>query len=420
MSALGLTTDEVGIEALNVYVPAYSLSLDKLARARGVDPGKYKSGLGMTAMAVTPPWEDAVTLAANAAAPLFDRGAIDRDEIGLLLVATESAVDHARPVSIFVHELLEMHSACRTYELKHACYSGTAALMTAAQWIASGASRGRKAMVIASDVARYELGSPGEPTQGAGAVAMIVSSEPRLLALEFRKTGSFASSVFDFWRPLERREAIVDGKYSVDCYLGALEGSYRNYRAASGGAEARGGRSFTDRFRAFLYHVPFPKMAAKAHRRLLELDWAESRVDLAATARETLAQSSFEQTVAPYLAACREIGNSYTASLYFCLATLLESYGEAMRGGDLALFSYGSGCCAELFSATVGPGARAARTGLAEILASRQPLSVEEYEAFRAEPEPSSARLRPTEGFRGRYFYAGSEQHRRRYFPVSR
>ena len=132
---------DVGIESLNVYMPMYSLSLAELAQARGVDPQKYRLGLGLETMAIAPPCEDAVTLAANAAAPLFERGLVEQGEIGLLLVATESAVDHAKPVSIFVHELLRAHPACRTYELKHACYGGTAALMTATQWIASGASR---------------------------------------------------------------------------------------------------------------------------------------------------------------------------------------------------------------------------------------------------------------------------------------
>src|SRR5882724_2894204 len=186
---------DVGIESLSTYLPLYSLSLTDLAKARSVDPQKYRLGLGLETMAIAPPCEDAVTLAANAAAPLFDRGLVDR----------------AEPVSIFVHELLRAQPACRTYELKHACYGGTAALMTATQWVASGAARGRKALVIATDIARYDIGSAGEPTQGAGAVAMVVSDVPQQIAIDFRRSGSFAEGVFDFWRPLDRREALVDG-----------------------------------------------------------------------------------------------------------------------------------------------------------------------------------------------------------------
>ena len=38
-------------------------------------------------------------------------------------------------------------------------------------------------LVIASDIARYGFGTAGEATQGCGAVAFIVKSEPRLLVI---------------------------------------------------------------------------------------------------------------------------------------------------------------------------------------------------------------------------------------------
>src|SRR5205814_8825904 len=97
----------------------------------------------------------------------------------MLLVATETGVDHSKPVSIFVHDLLGIGRRCRVYELKHACYAGTAALMAAADWVRAGGGRARRAPVIAADIARYAIGSPGEPTQGAGRVVTLVGREPR-------------------------------------------------------------------------------------------------------------------------------------------------------------------------------------------------------------------------------------------------
>ena len=141
----------VGIDQLAVYVPRYVLELEKLAKARGVPPEKISIGLGAHEMAVAPPWEDTVTLAANAAERLFAQGWARPDEIGLLLVATETAVDHAKPASIFVHELLGLPANCRTFELKHACYGGTAGVMIARDWLLSPASRGCKALVAALD-----------------------------------------------------------------------------------------------------------------------------------------------------------------------------------------------------------------------------------------------------------------------------
>ena len=130
-----------------------------------------------------------------------------------------------------------------------------------------GRQTGRKALVVATDIARYDVGSSAEFTQGAGAAAVVVSEEPRLLRLG-PTTGLYARNVYDFWRPLDRREALVDGKFSLDCYLDALRGAVADYRSALNG---HGSASLLERFAAFLYHTPFPKMAHKAHRRLVEV-----------------------------------------------------------------------------------------------------------------------------------------------------
>jgi hydroxymethylglutaryl-CoA synthase len=164
----------VGIDRFAVYVPQYALRLGDLAVARGVPPEKLTAGLGVREMAIAAPCEDVVTLAATAGARLLRAAQVDPAEIGMLLVATETGVDHSKPVSIFVHDLLGIGPRCRVYELKHACYAGTAALMTAADWVRAAPGHTRQALVIAADIARYEIGSPGEPTQGAGAVAMLV------------------------------------------------------------------------------------------------------------------------------------------------------------------------------------------------------------------------------------------------------
>ena len=134
---------DVGIDQVGVYLPRYVLPLDRLAEARGVPVEKIHLGLGAHAMAVAPPWEDAVTLGASAAARALRNGDVGTDEIGLLVVATETAVDHAKPASIFLHELLGLPASCRTFDIKHACYGGTAGVMLAADWIRGGAARGR-------------------------------------------------------------------------------------------------------------------------------------------------------------------------------------------------------------------------------------------------------------------------------------
>jgi hydroxymethylglutaryl-CoA synthase len=409
----------VGIDQIGLYLPGYALALDELARARSVPVDKILLGLGAHKMAVAPPWEDTVTLGASAAARAFASGRVARGEIGLLLVATETAVDHAKPVSIFLHELLELPSNCRTFELKHACYSGTAGVMIASDWIRSGAARGRKALVVATDIARYDLNSSAEFTQGAGAVALVVSEAPRLLELD-PVTGVFASNVYDFWRPLDRREALVDGKYSLDCYLAALDGALEDYRASLNGS---GSVPLTSRYAALLYHTPFPKMAYKAHLRLVEREWREAarrgdeRASQLSTESEEFARAaeqSYAGLVEPALGLARLTGNTYTASLYICLAWLAERRARELEGREIGLFSYGSGCCAEFFSGRFvdgSPGA-AAEIGAGELLERRRELSVEEYESFMREGAQGGAPGPDDTGF---CHLAGVRDHKRLY-----
>ena len=403
----------VGIERLAVYVPQYALRLHELAVARGVPPEKLTDGLGVREMAIAPPCEDVVTLAASAGARLLRAAHVDPEEIGLLLVATETGVDHSKPVSIFVHDLLGIGRRCRVYELKLACYAGTAALMTAADWVRAAPGPGRRALVIAADIARYEIGSPGEPTQGAGAVAMLVGRDPRALVLDDH-SGTYAGNVHDFWRPLDRREAIVDGKYSVECYLDALAGALAAYRALERPALAPD-ETLTDRLARLLYHTPFPKMAVKAHRRLVELDWRAARARWAAVEGrfDAEAAASHRALVAPGLEAVARIGNTYTASLYLCLAALIEAEGRALAGRRLGLFSYGSGCCAEFFTGIVSPAVGAvADAGVAALLGARTFVDVDAYERLMHGGEAGGT---PPDGFAGDFVFTGVRNARREY-----
>jgi hydroxymethylglutaryl-CoA synthase len=356
---------DVGIEALAVSFPQTCVELADLAVARGVAPSKYLDGIGTRRMAVPLADEDTVTLAARAAAEVLARSGTHPDTIGLLVVGTETAVDHSKPVASYVQGLVGIGPRCRVFETKHACYGGTAALQLALDWIRSGSAGNQKALVICADIARYGLRTPGEPTQGAGAVALLLSSTPRLLSIDAASSGLASLDVHDFWRPLYSKDAFVDGQYSVQCYLDALSGAYQHHRERVG---ATGRHS--DRFAAIAYHVPYGKMARKAHRQLRQLD-ADPTPD-----------ASFDAQVAPGLILPSEIGNIYTGSLYLALASLLE-YAPDLGGRSIGLFSYGSGNCAEFFTGTVGPEAQAWVRALAlpARLAARRVLTLPEYEA---------------------------------------
>jgi hydroxymethylglutaryl-CoA synthase len=396
-------TRAAGIEALGVAFPTHYLDLGDLARARGVAPEKFADGLGVFRMAVPPVDEDTVTLAARAAKMALVSANASPDDIGLLAIGTETAVDHSKPVASYVQGLLGVSSRCRVFETKHACYGGTAALQLALDWIRSGSAQGRKALVVCSDIARYGIGTAGEPTQGAGAVALLLSDTPSVLAFDTGLVGVYAEDVMDFWRPLYSKDAFVDGHYSVECYLKALAGAYGAYVDAAGGRSP--GEMFSERFAALAYHVPYGKMARKAHRTLRTLDGDETP------------DASFDRLVSASLVIPAEIGNTYTASLYFALASVLAHTNAPLAGKRVGLFSYGSGSCAEFFSGVVGPQAqsRVRDLGIPALLASRHRLSMPEYEALmHARENIDQKPLAETAGsidFR----YVGTRDHRRIY-----
>lgn len=374
----------IGIDGIAFSIPRGYVSLTDLAEARGVPASKYLNGLGTHAMAVAGPEEDPVTLAVNAARRLFQRSGRSPAEIGLCIVGTETAVDHSKPIAAFVHGQLGLPSACRSYETKHACFGGTAGLMTALDWIAAGTARGAKnaaprvALIICSDIARYPLGSAGEPTQGAGAVAFIVSERPRLVELEVARTGSYTRDVHDFWRPLDRKDALTDGHFSVQCYLDALAGAYQSWQqVAGGGAELV----------RTCYHVPYGKMARKAHRHRKQLDGLT----------EAAADASFAVEVESSLDLPAQVGNIYTGSLYLALASLLQHDAAAIVGQRIGLFSYGSGCTAEFFAGRVHEDAPAMvnRLRMLEPLQERERLSIPAYEALRQGDLSSDKRPAP-------------------------
>jgi hydroxymethylglutaryl-CoA synthase len=414
----------VGIEALSIAVPRHYVDIEELARARGVDPAKYTSGLGAKEMAVADPGEDAVALAATAVARLLRVNEVDPSRIGMLVVGTETGVDHSKPVASHVQGLLKLPRTMRVYDTQHACYGGTAGLMAATEWIASGAGAGRVAVVVCSDIARYGLNTAGEPTQGAGAVALLVSEQPDLLALDVGLNGSCSMDVYDFWRPVGRREALVDGHYSIQCYLDALAGAYRGWRERALAHEVvRWGQSLPgEQLARILYHVPFCKMARKAHTqlRLSDLEDQPNAPAMTAEAREERAKagSSFEAQVASSLTLNARVGNVYTASLYLALAGLLHGEGAALAGQRVGLLSYGSGCAAEFFSGVVGQEAarRMARADLESVMARRERVSVEEYERIMRLPYDAPDAVAPAPGT---FRLAEIRDHKRRYVEGS-
>ena len=377
----------IGIHDLELATSHHVLDLGLLAVSNGTDPDKYRIGIGQDEMSMPAPDEDVVTMGASAALPLLQRHGTDG--IRTLLFATETGLDQSKAAGVWVHQLLGLPADVRTVELKQACYSATAALQAAIGIIAR--SPEEKVLVIASDVARYELDSGGEPTQGAGAVAMLISANPALVEIE-PLSGVNTADVDDFWRPNDSSTAVVDGALSVRAYLDALTGSWDDL-AARGGPEL----AAIDRV---VYHQPFTKMAKKAQRRLS----MHAGGDLGETGLQTGSVYN------------RRLGNTYTASLYASLAALLDHESD-LAGKRVGLFSYGSGSVSELLTGIVQPGyANTDRVRrVQEALDARVPLGVAEYRKLHAAELPSGVDVQTPRVTKSPYRFAGIQGRARQY-----
>ncbi|TMQ14013.1 MAG: hydroxymethylglutaryl-CoA synthase family protein [Deltaproteobacteria bacterium] len=356
----------VGIEAINVYAARASLDVRQLFDARGLDLQRF-GNLMMGQKSVNLPCEDPVTNGVNAARPLIAAlTPSQRNQIELLIVGTESGLDYAKPISTYIHEYLGLNRRCRSFEIKHACYGGTAALQMAASFVAASPVPGMKALVIAAEAASTaDRGSYWEPSQGAGAVGMLVSAQPDILALDPGASGYYTYEVMDTLRPRPDLEA-GDTDLSLMSYLECLHRTYEMY------CERVSGADIIATFDYLVFHAPFSGMVKGAHRTLLRKQRGMP---------PDVVERDFETRMAPSLIYCSRIGNLYSGSLYAALCSLIEHV-ELDGARRIGMYSYGSGCASEFYSGVLQDRARdkLAVLQIGAALDARQPLTMGEYE----------------------------------------
>ena len=346
----------IGIDKIGFATSPYVLRLKDLAAARDTDPEKLSKGLLLKEQSVAPITEDIVTLAATAADDILTDE--DKEAIDMVILATESGIDQSKAAAVFVHGLLDIQPFARSFEMKEACYAATAALDYAKLHVEKFPQS--KVLVIASDIAKYGIGTPGEPTQGAGAVAMLISQNPRILSFNDDNVAQ-TRDVMDFWRPNYATTPFVNGIYSTQQYLDSLKTTWAEY-------QKRTGLALTD-FEAVCFHLPYPKLALKGLKKILDKSVSEEKKDQL--------QYNFDQSILY----SQRVGNIYTGSLFLGLLSLLENDPQLKAGDRIALFSYGSGAVSEIFSANLVPGfEQLLDHKRMEKLDQRTVLSVADYE----------------------------------------
>ena len=389
---------KIGIDKIGFATSNYVLKLNDLATARATDPEKLSKGLLLKELSIAPLTEDIITLGAAAADPILTSE--DKEKIDMVIVATESSIDQSKAAAVFIHGLLAIQPFARSFEIKEACYGATAALDYAKLHIEKYPDS--KVLVIASDIAKYGINTPGEPTQGAGAIAMLISKDPRILIFNEDNVAQ-TRDVMDFWRPNYSTTPYVNGLYSTQQYLDCLKTTWDEY-------QKRHNLSLKD-FAAYCFHLPYPKLALKGLNKIMDKSLPQEQQDQL--------KENFEKSILY----SQKVGNIYTGSLFLGLLSLLENSDKLKAGDKIALFSYGSGAVAEIFSVSLVPGyeKQLSRTRLEE-LDQRQALSVEEYEhIFFAEAELDAEGNASFSGYEEQSFaLAEIAEHQRKYIKVEK
>ena len=421
----------VGIDDLAIYIPKLYVDYKDFAKARGIDPQKLEYGIGIKKMALVDTNQDPACMAANACLKLMQKNHLHPEDIGRMYIATESGLDESKAMNSFVIGMLEQVYGEDSFEhaggieCKFACVSGSYAIYDNANWIRADENNGKAAVVIVSDIAKYDIGSAGEYTQGAGAVAILVKENPRLLSFDQKVTSTIIKNEYDFYRPFGKETPLVNGNYSNLLYLIQVRKAFDSYKEKAiktGLINLKDGESITDHIDLFSVHLPYRKMGEKALAYLLRHEWRylprwkqvirelgmEEPLpkDPRGTIESILAdiefmkadekfrrafmQTSFynevyERKMSSSLEASAIIGNLYTASMYMGFRSLVEieyKKGVELEGKRVGFGSYGSGSSAMVFSGVIQPGYKEVvkRMNLEEEIGIRTKLSMEEYE----------------------------------------
>ena len=209
--------EAVGIDGLAVYFPKLHFEIESFSKFRGLEFSKLNKGLGLTSMAIPDAHEDTATMGANACARLIDQNELLPEKIGRIYLGTESALDGAKPTATYILDMLEQKYAskygkgcfshCDVVDLTFACIGAVDAMHNTLDWVARGGiEENRLGIVVYSDIAKYDLNSSGEYTQGAGAGAVLISHQPRLMTIP-DTWGVSTLAVHDFYKP--KREVQI-------------------------------------------------------------------------------------------------------------------------------------------------------------------------------------------------------------------
>ncbi|MHA1375207.1 MAG: hydroxymethylglutaryl-CoA synthase family protein [Promethearchaeota archaeon] len=404
----------IGIDSMGFYAPRSYIKLRDLAIERKVDPNKYRKGLMALEMRVPEVNEDIISLGLKAGYQALLKGGISPKSIDALFVGTETITYAVKSVSNIFAELLGISPNSFCQDVYNACAGGTLALLNAIALVEKDIIK--KALVISTDISSYSLGSPSEPTQGSGAVALVISKNPRV-AVFSDKFGKVSGNVDDFFRPANEKNAKVFGHYSVKTYLDFQLKAYDDLIKNIGDFHAD----------FYTFHAPFSKLPIKCMQQIIQKRWIKHINNLPKLNKNQITTSILKKLdsfmhditvlpewlylklkergytsealesvsyklirnvkgkVLPQLRVPSHFGNMYNASIWAQILYILENYS---RANDMIYFgSYGSGATCisgllkvqENFKSVIDQ-----KPKIEDFIHNKERKSVQEYESLKS------------------------------------
>lgn len=423
---------KIGIDAIAFDVANIHLPIRTLAEARHIETEKLEKGLGLLKMTLPDAHQDTVIFAANALTRLIEDHAINLSEISRLYVGTESGIDNSKPVASFVGSLIEQKFGensllqCDCVDFTFACIGAVDALQNCIDFIRLNPAK--KAIVIASDIARYDLCSTGEYTQGAGAVAMLVTADPGIIAFDNHWAVS-NKGAFDFFKPyrkiakslitgnddnqpwfgnleseveIHKDQPVFDGQYSNQCYTDRTRDAYFSFKQQTGF-----NGTLYDQWQNIIMHLPYAYQGRRMLTEIFALDSDAMAIDrndpdFALHLKDVAKSESYREFVRkklqPSELASSLIGNLYTGSIFMgLLSALCDAYRSkhAISGTVFGFLAYGSGSKSKVFQGEIQQNWKNAisKVKLFETLEESVAIDFETYEKLHRKEQPFSVRI---------------------------
>ena len=422
---------KTGIDAISFDVANIHLPIKTLAAARNIEPEKLEKGLGLLKMTFPDVHQDTVVFGANALTRLITDNKINLNEISRIYVGTESGIDSSKPIASYLINLMEQKfgedslAECDVVDFTFACIGGVDAMQNCLDFIRLNPDK--KAIVVTTDIAKYDLNSTGEYTQGAGATALLITSNPRIIAFE-NNWATNTKGVFDFFKPhrtiskeaitgntnneswfdnleaeieIHKDQPVFDGQYSNQCYMDRTRNAYFSFKKLKQTSD-----TLYQTWNSIIMHLPYSFQGRRMLSEIYALDAentiisgeenaTEYQTKLKETSKTPEYKNFVEEKLMPAELASSLIGNLYTGSIFMgFLSTLAHFYDskKEITGNTFGFLAYGSGSKSKVFEGIIQNEWKSAISDVAlfETLAKSFEIDFDTYEKLHKKEQKQS------------------------------